>query len=93
MMVVVFVVVLKVVKCDIYIDVIGVFMIDLCYVEDVCKFYFILYDEMLELVNLGVGVLYLCVVEFVKNYQVLLEVCLSLENENGMIVEEEVLME
>lgn len=66
--VVVLVVVLKVDKCDIYIDVSGVFIIDLCYVKLVRKFEGILYDEMFEFVNLGVGVFYLRVVEFVKNY-------------------------
>lgn len=67
-MVVVFVAVLGVDKCDIYIDVLGVFMIDLWYVWLVRKLVGIFYDEMLEFVNFGVGVFYLWVVEFVKNY-------------------------
>lgn len=77
--VVVLVVVFKVKKCDIYMDVIGVYMTDLWVVKDVYKLDEIFYDEMLEFVNFGVGVLYLCVVEFVKNYNVVLEVCLSME--------------
>jgi aspartate kinase len=48
---------------------------------------------MLELANLGAGVLHPRAVEFAKNYQVPLEVRSSLENENGTIVEEEVSME
>lgn len=34
---------------------------------------------MLELVNFGVGVLYLCFVEYVKNFWILFEVRVSYE--------------
>ena len=84
---------LKAVKCDIYTDVTGVFTTDPRYVEDARKLHSISYDEMLELANLGAGVLHPRAVEFAKNYQVPLEVRSSLENENGTIVEEEVSME
>ena len=84
---------LKAAKCDIYTDVTGVFTTDPRYVEDARKLYSISYDEMLELANLGAGVLHPRAVEFAKNYQVSLEVRSSLENENGTIVEEEVSME
>lgn len=84
---------LKAAKCDIYTDVTGVFTTDPRYVEDARKLHSISYDEMLELANLGAGVLHPRAVEFAKNYQVPLEVRSSLENENGTIVEEEVSME
>ncbi|MED4240282.1 aspartate kinase [Priestia megaterium] len=84
---------LKAAKCDIYTDVTGVFTTDPRYVEDARKLHSISYDEMLELANLGAGVLHPRAVEFAKNYQVSLEVRSSLENENGTIVEEEVSME
>lgn len=84
---------LKAAKCDIYTDVTGVFTTDPRYIEDARKLHSISYDEMLELANLGAGVLHPRAVEFAKNYQVPLEVRSSLENENGTIVEEEVSME
>ncbi len=84
---------LKAAKCDIYTDVTGVFTTDPRYVEEARKLHSISYDEMLELANLGAGVLHPRAVEFAKNYQVPLEVRSSLENENGTIVEEEVSME
>ncbi len=84
---------LKAAKCDIYTDVTGVFTTDPRYVEDARKLHSISYDEMLELANLGAGVLHPRAVEFAKNYQIPLEVRSSLENENGTIVEEEVSME
>ncbi len=84
---------LKAAKCDIYTDVTGVFTTDPRYVEDARKLHSISYDEMLELANLGAGVLHPRAVEFAKNYQVPLEVRSSLENGNGTIVEEEISME
>lgn len=57
MIVVVFVVVFGVECCDIYMDVDGVYIIDLCVCEKVCKFDKIVFEEMLELVFLGVKVL------------------------------------
>jgi aspartate kinase len=48
---------------------------------------------MLELANLGAGVLHPRAVEFAKNYQVPLEVRSSIENESGTLIEEESSME
>ncbi len=84
---------LKADKCDIYTDVTGVFTTDPRYVQGARKLQSISYDEMLELANLGAGVLHPRAVEFAKNYQVPLEVRSSLVSERGTIVEEEVSME
>lgn len=51
------------------------------------------YDEMLELANLGAGVLHPRAVEFAKNYQVRLEVRSSMEKVRGTIIEGEARME
>jgi aspartate kinase len=80
-------------KCDIYTDVTGVFTTDPRYVKKARKLQAISYDEMLELANLGAGVLHPRAVEFAKNYQVPLEVRSSMERERGTIVEEEASME
>lgn len=84
---------LKADKCDIYTDVTGVFTTDPRYVKTARKIKEISYDEMLELANLGAGVLHPRAVEFAKNYEVLLEVRSSMERESGTIVKEEVSME
>lgn len=84
---------LKADKCDIYTDVTGVFTTDPRYVKDARKLLSISYDEMLELANLGAGVLHPRAVEFAKNYQVPLEVRSSMERESGTIIEEEGRME
>lgn len=80
-------------KCDIYTDVTGVFTTDPRYVKDARKLAAIAYDEMLELANLGAGVLHPRAVEFAKNYGVQLVVRSSMEEEEGTIIEEEVSME
>ncbi|MCL6587818.1 MAG: aspartate kinase [Anoxybacillus sp.] len=80
-------------KCDIYTDVPGVFTTDPRYVKQARKLQAISYDEMLELANLGAGVLHPRAVEFAKNYQVPLEVRSSMVEECGTIVKEEVSME
>jgi aspartate kinase len=80
-------------KCDIYTDVRGVFTTDPRYVKTARKLPSISYDEMLELANLGAGVLHPRAVEFAKNYSVQLEVRSSMEDERGTIIEEEVSME
>ncbi|RAK21332.1 aspartate kinase [Anoxybacillus vitaminiphilus] len=80
-------------KCDIYTDVTGVFTTDPRYVKKARKLQSISYDEMLELANLGAGVLHPRAVEFAKNYQVQLEVRSSMERERGTVVEEEASME
>lgn len=84
---------LKAEKCDIYTDVTGVFTTDPRYIAEARKLGAISYDEMLELANLGAGVLHPRAVEFAKNYQVPLEVRSSMELERGTIVGEEVNME
>ncbi|MBN8194687.1 aspartate kinase, partial [Bacillus sp. NTK074B] len=49
--------------------------------------------EMLELANLGAGVLHPRAVEFAKNYNILLEVRSSFTNEPGTLIEEVASME
>lgn len=80
-------------KCDIYTDVTGVFTTDPRFVKGARKLEAISYDEMLELANLGAGVLHPRAVEFAKNYNVPLEVRSSMENERGTMIEEETGME
>lgn len=80
-------------KCDIYTDVTGVFTTDPRYVKSARKLLSVSYDEMLELANLGAGVLHPRAVEFAKNYQVRLEVRSSMENIEGTVIEEEASME
>jgi aspartate kinase len=84
---------LKADKCDIYTDVTGVFTTDPRYVKDARKLLSVSYDEMLELANLGAGVLHPRAVEFAKNYQIPLEVRSSMERVSGTIIEEEASME
>ncbi|MFS0865559.1 aspartate kinase [Fredinandcohnia sp. 179-A 10B2 NHS] len=84
---------LKAEKCDIYTDVTGVFTTDPRYVQTARKLKAISYDEMLELANLGAGVLHPRAVEFAKNFEMPLEVRSSIELENGTIIEEEVSVE
>ncbi|MCM3725336.1 aspartate kinase [Neobacillus cucumis] len=80
-------------KCDIYTDVTGVFTTDPRYVKDARKLLSVSYDEMLELANLGAGVLHPRAVEFAKNYKVQLVVRSSMEKEEGTVIEEEATME
>ncbi|MGQ4665682.1 aspartate kinase [Metabacillus halosaccharovorans] len=80
-------------KCDIYTDVTGVYTTDPRFVKGARKLEAISYDEMLELANLGAGVLHPRAVEFAKNYNVPLEVRSSMENERGTMIEEETEME
>lgn len=84
---------LKADKCDIYTDVTGVYTTDPRYIKGARKLAAISYDEMLELANLGAGVLHPRAVEFAKNYQVPLEVRSSMDKENGTLIEEEPKME
>ncbi|CAH0346291.1 Aspartokinase [Bacillus sp. CECT 9360] len=80
-------------RCDIYTDVTGVFTTDPRYIKDARKLQSVSYDEMLELANLGAGVLHPRAVEFAKNYQIPLEVRSSIEKETGTLIEEEATME
>ncbi|MED3622676.1 aspartate kinase [Neobacillus thermocopriae] len=84
---------LKAEKCDIYTDVSGVFTTDPRYVKSARKLLSVSYDEMLELANLGAGVLHPRAVEFAKNYNVRLEVRSSMEKVDGTAIEGEVKME
>lgn len=84
---------LKADKCEIYTDVTGVFTTDPRYVKSARKLLSVSYDEMLELANLGAGVLHPRAVEFAKNYQVKLEVRSSMEKIEGTVIEEEASME
>ncbi|MEH7481944.1 aspartate kinase [Neobacillus drentensis] len=84
---------LKADKCDIYTDVTGVFTTDPRYIKNARKLLSVSYDEMLELANLGAGVLHPRAVEFAKNYQVRLEVRSSMERVEGTVIEEEAAME
>jgi aspartate kinase len=80
-------------KCDIYTDVTGVFTTDPRYVKSARKLLDISYDEMLELANLGAGVLHPRAVEFAKNYNVKLEVRSSLEKMEGTVIKGDADME
>jgi aspartate kinase len=84
---------LKAERCDIYTDVDGVYTSDPRYVKTARKLASVAYDEMLELANLGAGVLHPRAVEFAKNYGVPLVVRSSMEKLEGTIIEEEVSME
>ncbi|MDR7073707.1 aspartate kinase [Fictibacillus barbaricus] len=84
---------LKADRCDIYTDVTGVFTTDPRVVKTARKIPSISYDEMLEMANLGAGVLHPRAVEFAKNYQISLEVRSSMSDERGTLVEEESSME
>lgn len=80
-------------KCDIYTDVTGVFTTDPRYVKAARKLQSVSYDEMLELANLGAGVLHPRAVEYAKNYQVKLGVRSSMVKEEGTVIEGEATME
>ena len=85
--------VLKASRCDIYTDVTGVFTTDPRYISNARKLLSVSYDEMLELANLGAGVLHPRAVEFAKNYHIPIEVRSSMEKESGTRIEEEASME
>ncbi|TLS39191.1 aspartate kinase [Pseudalkalibacillus caeni] len=80
-------------KCEIHTDVDGVYTTDPRFIESARKLSSISYDEMLEMANLGAGVLHPRAVEFAKNYNVTLEVRSSFSLDTGTLVEEEVSME
>lgn len=84
---------LKADRCEIYTDVDGVYTTDPRYVKAARKLSTISYDEMLELANLGAGVLHPRAVEFAKNYNIPLEVRSSFTNDTGTIIEEVASME
>ncbi|MGB2873544.1 aspartate kinase, partial [Psychrobacillus psychrotolerans] len=76
--------------CDIYTDVDGIYTSDPRYIESARKLEQLEYDEMLELANLGAGVLHPRAVEFAKNYKVPLRVRPSFKDGEGTILKEEV---
>lgn len=80
-------------QCDIYTDVDGIYTSDPLYVEEARKLQELSYDEMLELANLGAGVLHPRAVEFAKNYGLPLSVRSSMSEETGTILLEEPTME
>ncbi|MBC6309376.1 aspartate kinase [Listeria sp. FSL L7-1582] len=80
-------------KCSICTDVVGVFTTDPRYIKNARKLSRVTYDEMLELANLGAGVLHPRAVEYAKNYRIPLEVRASHEIEAGTMIEEEMTVE
>ncbi|MGE6367631.1 aspartate kinase [Planococcus kocurii] len=80
-------------KCEIYTDVNGVYTSDPRYVTGARKLQQISYDEMLELANLGAGVLHPRAVEFAKNNNVPLSVRASYSDEPGTIIQEVITVE
>ena len=76
--------------CDIYTDVEGIFTSDPRFVPNTRKLDELEYDEMLELANLGAGVLHPRAVEFAKNYKIPLRVRSSYDENEGTILKEEV---
>ncbi|KQL34080.1 aspartate kinase [Psychrobacillus sp. FJAT-21963] len=76
--------------CDIYTDVDGIYTSDPRYIKNARKLEQLEYDEMLELANLGAGVLHPRAVEFAKNYKIPLRVRPSFSEEEGTILKEEV---
>ncbi|MEW9500606.1 aspartate kinase [Jeotgalibacillus marinus] len=79
---------LKSVRCDIYTDVDGVYTSDPRYIKGARKLAGISYDEMLELANLGAGVLHPRAVEFAKIHSIPLTVRSSIEEKEGTLIEE-----
>ncbi|WP_313891655.1 aspartate kinase [Psychrobacillus sp.] len=76
--------------CDIYTDVDGIYTSDPRFVQNARKLEQLEYDEMLELANLGAGVLHPRAVEFAKNYKIPLRVRSSYNEDVGTILKEEV---
>lgn len=79
--------------CEIYTDVDGVYSTDPRVVSCARKIEEISYDEMLEMANLGAGVLHPRSVEFAKMHGVPLMVRSSFTKDRGTLVKEEAKME
>ncbi|WP_318614343.1 aspartate kinase [Sporosarcina sp. YIM B06819] len=79
--------------CDIYTDVEGVFTTDPRLIKKAQKLEEISYDEMLEIANLGAGVLHPRAVEFAKNHQMPLRVRPAHVDGQGTIIKEEIDLE
>lgn len=84
---------LDAVACDIYTDVEGVFTTDPRLIKKARKLEEISYDEMLEIANLGAGVLHPRAVEFAKNHMMPLRVRPAHMDGQGTIIKEEVELE
>ena len=79
--------------CDIYTDVEGVFTTDPRLIKKAQKLEEISYDEMLEIANLGAGVLHPRAVEFAKNHQMPLRVRPAHMDGLGTVIKEEIDLE
>ena len=79
--------------CDIYTDVEGVFTTDPRLIRQARKLEEISYDEMLEIANLGAGVLHPRAVEFAKNHQMPLRVRPAHIEGEGTVIKEEIDLE
>ena len=79
--------------CDIYTDVEGVFTTDPRLIKKAQKLEEISYDEMLEIANLGAGVLHPRAVEFAKNHLMPLRVRPAHMDGQGTIIKEEIDLE
>lgn len=79
--------------CEIYTDVDGVYTTDPRYVSKARKLSELSYDEMLEMANLGAGVLHPRSVENAKKYNVPLVVRSSFNEEPGTLIKEETSLE
>jgi aspartate kinase len=84
---------LKASCCDIYTDVEGVFTTDPRVIVDARKLLEISYDEMLELANLGAGVLHPRAIEFAKNHNLTLRVRPAHVDGAGTVIKEEIELE
>lgn len=80
-------------KCSICTDVVGVYTSDPRYISEARKLAEIDYDEMLELANLGAGVLHPRAVEYAKNFNIPLEVRGAHLVEVGTMIKEGNLLE
>lgn len=79
--------------CDIYTDVEGVFTTDPRLIKKAQKIEEISYDEMLEIANLGAGILHPRAVEFAKNHQMPLRVRPAHMDGLGTVIKEEIDLE
>lgn len=79
--------------CDIYTDVEGVFTTDPRLIGQAKKLEEISYDEMLEIANLGAGVLHPRAVEFAKNHHMPMRVRPAHMDGEGTVIKEEINLE
>jgi len=79
--------------CDIYTDVEGVFTTDPRLIKNARKIAEISYDEMLEIANLGAGVLHPRAIEFAKNHNLPIRVRPSHVEGEGTVIKEEIELE